>query len=167
MKNFLSRRLGVPVWALFLGAFVLLGLGSAAGSSSTEKDATATTQFEGATGTAETTASAPLVTTTTVTTPPTTTPPPQQVAQFSGATGKQTPTFTVPAGAKRWTIDWDFKGSSNNIVRLMSPPDETVGGVLNTIGPSKDQSTFYTHGTFFFDVSGDRSWSLVVTAHFD
>jgi hypothetical protein len=158
-------------WQVALVAILAFIIGIAAGSSTKKTattSATGTTVAENTTLAPTTTVTTAAPTTTTARPTTTTTAPrgPRQVGQFTGSSSKQTPTFTIDPDAKSWTIAWNMTGSDNNNITLKHPPDEYDKLVVNEIGPTKDQSQFYTTGTYFLDVGGSGSWSITVTESF-
>lgn len=141
MKDFLTKRAAVPVWVLILGGLFLVGLGSAAGSSSAEKDAASTsvtTEAEGSTGTI---ASGPVVTeppaTTTPTTaaPPTAPPQPVEVARFTGGSDKSTSAFTVTA---TWKIAWKVTGGAGLGIHVKTSDGQQLESL--SVDPGEDES---------------------------
>jgi hypothetical protein len=88
------------------------------------------------------------------------------VATFSGATRKSTTPFTIDASATSWKIRWRMNGAGNNAIGLKWPPDEYEALVVNTIGPTNDESTYCKAGTFFLDVTADGPWSVLIVESF-
>jgi hypothetical protein len=59
-----------------------------------------------------------------------------------------------------------MNGTTNNVIELKRPPDQYEALVVNTIGPTADESTYYKTGTFFLDVTANGPWSVLIVESF-
>lgn len=167
MRNFLTRRTALPVWALVLGGAVLLGLGGAAGSSS-EDEPTPTTVEESTLG--GTIASGPIATEAPVTVAPTTTttePPKtwQAVATLASSSSKRGAPFRISSPTSRLRYS-----SQAGVLYIYVLP---VGHDLDTQGGSAETScsqpcsdeTFLAKspGEYYLDVkSANGAWNITI-----
>lgn len=160
MKQFFIKRVALPVWALVLGGFLLVGVGAASNSPedtevATENTTASTTSTTRPTSTLilTTTTTVPTTTTipTTTTAPTTTTTAPQQpreVTRFSGSSSKNTPSFKVDG---EWQINWNVSGGAGVGIEVLS----TDGGRLSYISadPGQDSSVLRESCTCYLDIT--------------
>lgn len=150
--TFLTRKVGVPMWALAVGSIALIALGGAGGSTNAPATTTTTAEAGGTT-------TRPTVTTVPA---PTTTAAPEQareVVRFAGASDKSTPAFQVVG---QWEIAWAVRGGAGMAISALSSNGDQVERV--TIDPGEERTVVRQSCSCYLELKTFGStYTVVVT----
>ncbi len=178
VKEFMQRRVTLPMWALVTSSLIGLcllcslcsTLGRGVGAAETTSSNSSSSGNQAATAHGPTATAGPTAT-------PTQTPTPTHAPQwttvntYTGNGTSKTATFTV--NADQWKIIWSCNPAAygfeyNLMADLKHPGDDFGDTVVNVICKSGDASSThgetmeYTGGTFYLDVNSEASWKFEV-----
>lgn len=173
MRDFFTRPLTLPVWAVVLIVVVAIGLGGAGGASDKAENVAAVDTTTTTEAVEETTTTAERVTTSTApatTAAPTTTKAPvvktwQEVASASGSADKRTANFRLGGGEKRMR----YTSKAGIIAIYIMKAGESLqesGGFpeVTCTDPCGDETRLANPaGEYYLDVSASGgTWSVVI-----